>query len=328
MDGFHYRMISYGTDGRVEYVNDAPFDYGELGNDGRVHWVDISDLGGREGIENMVESCGVHRLIIEDILNPNEMVKMDNYDDCLFLVMKLLDYNAGDTRIGTGQLCVILRGNILFSIHGGGRDIFSAVRSRLCRDSDIPRRFGSDYLCYELVDSVVDSYFDVMDELGDAVDNLEEALIERPDSTTLEQIYFVKRKLMSLRKSVYPLREHIGTLCGDGSGQISSGVGIYFRDVYDHLVQISDTMATYQDILSNMLDTYLSSVSNRTNETMKVLTIISTIFIPLSFLAGVYGMNFKYIPELNFQHGYLIFWIVSLIIAVLMMLFFRKKKWF
>jgi magnesium transporter len=327
MDSLHYKMVSYDS-GHAQVTEDAPFDYEALRGDGKIHWVDISDLSCREEIERIVESCGIHRLIIEDILNTGQMVKMDNYDDCLFLVMKLLDYNRGDTRITEGHVSVILKGNIVMSIHNSHRDIFAQVRKKITADMDNVRDGDGGYLCYELADTVVDTYFGVMDDLGDVVDGVEEDLIARPDKTTLQQIYFVKRKLMSLRKSVFPLREHIGVLCGTQSGQIGRKSRIYFRDVYDHLIQISDTIVTYQDIMSNMLDTYLSSVSNRTNETMKVLTIISTIFIPLSFLAGVYGMNFKYIPELGWEYGYFIFWVISAVIVVGMMFFFRKKKWF
>lgn len=327
MDGLHYTMVSYDSE-HAEVTQDAPFDYETLRGDGRIHWIDISDLSCRDAIKRMVESCGIHRLIIEDILDTGQMVKMDNYDDCLFLVMKLLDYNRGDTRVAEGHVSVILKGNIVMSIHNSHRDLFGRVRGKISADMDNVRLNDGGYLCYELADTVVDSYFSVMDELGDVVDCVEEDLIARPDKSTLQRIYFVKRKLMSLRKSVFPLREHIGVLCGTQSGQIGRKSRIYFRDVYDHLIQISDTIVTYQDIMSNMLDTYLSSVSNRTNETMKVLTIISTIFIPLSFLAGVYGMNFKNIPELDWQYGYVTFWIISAAIVVGMMFFFKRKKWF
>ena len=296
--------------------------------DGDVNWIDISGLEHRDTIVQTGRRFGVHHLIIEDILNTAQMVKMDNYDDCLFFVLKMLDYNKEDNSITSEHVSIVLKGNAILSFQENGRDIFERVRGKIKSSRDNIRKRGADYLCYELVNTIVDNYFTVIDELGDLTDEIEEELISKPEKSTLQRIYFVKRRLMYLRKSAFPLRELVGSLCGAEAGQISGDTRIYFHDVYDHLIQIVDSIETYQDILSNMLDIYLSSISNRTNETMKVLTIISTIFIPLTFLAGIYGMNFKDIPELSFRYGYLMFWVLSLIIVLCMILFFHKKKWF
>jgi magnesium transporter len=321
------RLITYDRE-TLEESKLTDFSLPEPEGNGKISWVDIPNLGNRAGIETLGKKFGIHRLIVEDILNTNQMAKMDNYDDCLFLVLKMLGYNRGDANITTEHVSLVLRGSTVFSFQENGGDLFERVRGKIQSSRDSIRKLGADYLLYELVDAVVDNYFSIIDELGDVTDEIEEELISKPERSTLQRIYFVKRKLMYLRKSVFPLRERIGSLCGAESGQISSETRIYFHDVYDHLIQVVDSIETYQDILSNMLDIYLSSISNKTNETMKVLTIISTIFIPLTFLAGIYGMNFKNIPELNFEYGYAMFWVVSVFIVIGMVLFFHKKKWF
>ena len=327
MDKQVFRHITYNKDELAEGEG-RELDFAKAAQDGCIHWVDISDIEDVEGIKSLTQSFGIHRLIVEDILNVNEMVKVDNYDDCLFMVFKVLSINKNGNRIITEHISLLLKENCVISFQQFGGDVFKRVREKLLGGKDNIRKLGADYLCYELIDSVVDSYFDVVDEIGDITARIEEKLISRPEKNTLKQIYLIKRKLMYLRKSVFPLRELIGSLSGTKAGQLGGDVRIYFRDVYDHLIQIVDAIETYQDILSNMLDIYLSSVSNKTNETMKVLTIISTFFLPLSFLAGVYGMNFNNMPELSFKYGYLLFWLISAAVVVGMIAFFRKKKWF
>lgn len=293
-----------------------------------VSWVDIQSLSDQDGIRQLCKGLGIHNLIVEDVLSPRQMVKMDCYDDCLFLVIKMLRLNGGSHSLESEHVSIILKNGSVASFQENDADIFSRVRTAIREKRGGIRHFGADYLCYSLIDTIVDDYFDLIDKLGDITDALEEEIITAPGKDTLKHIYFVKRQLMQLRKSVYPLRELIGGLTDTASSVISNDVRIYLHDVYDHLIQIVDSVETYQDILSNMLDTYLSSVSNKTNDTMKILTIFSTIFIPLTFLAGIYGMNFENIPELHIKYGYLLFWLVSLAIAGFMILFFHKKKWF
>ena len=324
MAQWNVRAISYGPDG-VDVPDSVRPETLQL--PGRVCWVDVPDLSRRDEITELCRMGGLHRLMVEDILDTGQMVKLDNYNDCLFLVLKMLDFNRGQSDITTSHVGIVLKGRCVYSFQEDGGDIFTRVRDRILTGRGNIRAMGPDYLCYELIDTVVDNCFTVLDDLGDVVDSIEEELIAHPDRPTLSQIYFVKRKLMFLRKSVFPLRTLIGNLIRSGSPLIGDGVRIYFHDVYDHLVQIADSIETYQDILSNMLDTFLSSISNRTNETMKVLTIFSTIFIPLTFLAGVYGMNFKNIPELSMPYGYALFWILSALIAMGMVLFLHHKKW-
>lgn len=322
---FNYPCISYNQNGLKQ---SSTFDPQKLENF-NINWIDVNNLDDGSSIEQLCSSFGIHRLITEDILNKDEMVKLDNYDDCLFIVLKMIDYDNKSTNITTEHVSIFLRGNTVISFQqNNGRDNFSRIKVKISENRDNILKLSAEYLCYELIDSVVDNYFNVIDQLGDVTDDIEEELIANPAKNTLQRIYFVKRELMYLRKSVYPLRELIGSLSNSKSSQLTDDIRIYLHDVYDHLIQIVDSIETYQDILSNMLDTYLSSISNKTNDTMKILTIFSTIFIPLTFIAGVYGMNFKVLPELGFEYGYPLFWIISIIIAAIMLMFFHKKKWF
>lgn len=325
MDSLNFKTISYDKN-KVKITEST--NLSEFKKSEGICWVDVPDLSDKEGIKALCKAGKIHRLIVEDILNTNQMVKMDNYDDCLFIVLKMLDFNRGESNIITEHISIAVRAGCVFSFQENSGDIFSRVREKIKSGKDNIRSLDAGYLCYELVDTVVDDYFNTIEELEDIVDTIEEELITKPDKSTLSEIYFIKRKLMYLRKSVYPLREVIGNLLSSPTNLVDSNTKIYFHDVFDHLIQIVDSIETYQDILSNMLDTYLSSVGNRTNDTMKILTIFSTIFIPLTYLAGIYGMNFKNIPELSLDFGYALFWVVSIVIAGLMLLFFHHKKWF
>ncbi len=322
----NFPAITYDKDG-IHETAAVEDDFFSAGQD-KVRWVDAGSLSDEEGIRALCKGIGIHGLMVEDILSTRQMTKMDCYDDCLFFVLKMLRYNAETLSVESEHVGIVLKDGCVISFQEQGKDIFSRVRIAVREARGNIRRFGADYLCYALIDTIVDNYFDIIEELGDTTDLLEEEIINSPDKSTLKRIYFVKRELMYLRKSVYPLRELIGSLSDSTSMVIGQEVRIYLRDVHDHLIQIVDSVETYQDILSNMLDTYLSSISNKTNDTMKILTIFSTIFIPLTFLAGIYGMNFDSIPELHMKYGYLLFWGVSVVITGCMILFFHKKKWF
>ena len=329
IENFPFRLYSYGP-ASLSKQEEVPGEFfsGLSGADGRVHWIDVVGLRDESSIRRLCTAFGIHHLIAEDILNSNQMVKMDSYDDCLFLVLKRISYSSEEQAMRMDQISLILKSNCVISFQEEDRDAFGEVRKKITGGRDRIRKGGADYLCYELINTVVDHYFQVIDELGDVTDSIEEELIANPAKGTLQRIYYIKRKLMFLRKSVFPLREIVGKLANGESEMLSDSIRIYFRDVYDHLIQIVDSIETFQDILSNMLDIYLSSVSNRTNDTMKILTIFSTIFIPLTFLAGIYGMNFKNIPELNLPYGYALFWVLSALIAGCMLWFFHRKKWF
>jgi magnesium transporter len=253
---------------------------------------------------------------------------MENYGDYLYLVLKMLYYDDAANVVSTEQISIIVARNYVISFQEGIEgDVFGPLRERLRNEQARARRFGADYLAYSLVDAIVDNYFLILEKLGEKIELIEEKLVTNPTTETLHDIHHLKREMVYLRKAVWPLREVISGLERGDTPLIQDPTRLYLRDVYDHTIQVIDTIETYRDMVSGMLDIYLSSVSNRLNSVMKVLTIIATIFMPLTFIAGVYGMNFKYMPELEWRYGYFLIWGIMIIIGVVMVMFFQKKKW-
>lgn len=292
-----------------------------------VTWINIDGLHQIDVIETLGKCFDLHPLMLEDILETGHRPKFEDYESSLFLVLKRLHFDEEKTEIRIEQVSLVLGADFVLSFHEGGSDIFDGVRDRIRNSRGKIRRMGADYLAYALLDSVVDSYFGVVEKLGDRIEVLEEELITRPSRSTLQQIHHLKREMILLRKSVWPLREVIGALQRVESPLVQETTDIFLRDVYDHTIQVIDTVETFRDLLAGMLDLYLSSVSNRMNEIMKVLTIIATIFIPLTFLAGVWGMNFDHMPELRWRWGYALAWGLMLGLALIMLALFRRKKW-
>jgi len=227
------------------------------------------------------------------------------------------------------QVSLILGPNFVISFQEEGKegDLFEVVRERLRSSKGKLRKMGADYLLYALLDAIVDGYFVILERLGERIEVLEEELLANPSQLTLQNIHTMKREMIFLRKSVWPLREVISGLQRGESPLITETTGPYLRDVYDHTIQVIDAVESFRDMLAGMLDIYLSSISNRLNEVMKLLTIIATIFIPLTFIVGVYGMNFKLMPELEWRWGYPAVWLVMVVVAGLMLAFFRRKRW-
>ena len=292
-----------------------------------ITWINIDGLHQIEIMEKLGECYGFHPLVLEDILNTDQRPKMEDYGDYLYIVLRMLSYNDKSTQIETEQVSLILGPNFLFSFQENQGDVFDPVRERIRTGKGRIRKMGADYLAYALLDLIVDNYFMIMEKLGETIEFLEEKLVTQPVPETLQTIHQLKRELIFLRKAVWPLREVIGGLQRGELALIKETSRVYLRDVYDHTIQVIDTIETFRDMISGMLDIYLSSVSNRLNSVMKVLTIIATIFMPLTFLAGIYGMNFKYFPELEWRWSYPVFWLVSLLISVSMLLYFKKKNW-
>jgi magnesium transporter len=239
----------------------------------------------------------------------------------------MLDYDREESKIKVEQVSLILGENFVISFQETEGDIFNPIRERVRNNKGRVRKMGADYLAYVLIDAVVDNYFLILEALGEQIESMEEELVANPTPETLQTIHNLKREMIFLRKSVWPLRELISGLERGESALIRESTGIYLRDVYDHTIQVIDTVETFRDMLSGMLDIYLSSVSNRMNEVMKVLTIIATIFIPLTFLAGIYGMNFEFMPELRWHWSYPLVWCVMIVIGVAMIFYFKRKKW-
>ena len=292
-----------------------------------VTWLNVNGSHQVEILEEIGSRLDIHPLALEDILDTSQRPKMEDFDRYLFIELNMLPWDENQQQIEPQQVSLILGENYAVTFQEYEKDVFDPVRKRIREGKSRLTKQGADYLAYSLIDAIVDHYFIVLENLGEQIEFLEEELVTDPDSGTLQSIHELKRELIYLRKSVWPLREVIGALERGESPLFQESSLIYLRDVYDHTIQIIDTIETFRDMVSGMLDIYLSSVSNRMNEVMKVLTIIATIFIPLSFIVGVYGMNFSYMPELQWKWGYFMVWGVIISVVVGMLTYFYKKKW-
>jgi magnesium transporter len=264
---------------------------------------------------------------LEDIVHTGQRPKMEEFDDYLFVVLKMLVYDDKENEVLSEQVSLVLGKDFVISFQESEGDVFNAVRERIRTDKGRIRKMGCDYLAYRLIDAIVDQYFVVLEKFGEQIEFLQEAVLSAPSPEILEAIQETKREVIFLRRYVWPLREAISGLQRGESDLVSDNVQLYLRDVYDHTIQVIDSIETFRDMISGTMDVYLSSVSNKMNEVMKVLTIMATIFIPLTFIAGVYGMNFEYMPELKWRAGYFIVWIVMIILGILMLIGFKRKKW-
>ena len=292
-----------------------------------VTWINIDNIHQVEIMKKIGAHFGIHSLILEDIMNTGQRPKMEDFEDYIFVVVKMIYYDEKDNEIKAEQVSLLIGPNFVISFQEKEGDVFNPVRERVRKGKGRIRRMKADYLAYALIDTIVDHYFVVLEKLGEKIEGMEEELVTNPTPETLQNIHTLKRGLIFLRKSIWPLREVISVLERGESSLINESTGIYLRDVYDHTIQVVDTIETFRDMVSGMLDIYLSSISNKMNEVMKVLTIIATIFIPLTFVAGLYGMNFKYIPELEWHWGYFFVLFLMAIIGFGMVLYFRNKKW-
>ena len=293
-----------------------------------VSWLNIDGIHDMALMEQIGHDFALHPLTLEDIANTEQRPKLEDYDDYIFIVMKMLRYRAENKEIITEQVSLILEEFCVLSFQQGIEgDVFDPIRGRIRNIKGKICHLGPDYLCYALIDSVVDNYFVILETLGEEIEDMETELVVNPTPDTLQDIHRLKRELIFLRKSVWPLREVISGMQRNESTLIQQSTQVYLRDVYDHTIQVIDTLETYRDMLSGMIDMYMSSISNRMNEVMKVLTIIATVFIPLTFIAGVYGMNFEFMPELHWRYGYFLAWGIMCSMGVMMFIYFRKKKW-
>jgi magnesium transporter len=292
-----------------------------------VTWTNIDGLHEVDVIENIGKNFGLHPLVLEDIVHTEQRPKMEEYDGYIFLITKMLSYDEVEDELRTEQFSLILGPNYIITFQERVGDVFEMVRERLRKGKGRIRKQPPDYLAYALIDAVVDHYFLVLEKIAEKVESLEEELVTNPTPETLQTIHHLKRELIFLRKSVWPMRELIGGLERGESNLVGEKTTVFLRDVYDHTIQVIDTVETLRDMVSGMLDVYLSSLSNKMNEVMKVLTIIATIFIPMTFIAGIYGMNFEFMPELKWHWGYPIVWAIIIAIAVIMLSYFRRKKW-
>jgi len=298
-----------------------------------ISWIDISGVHDIEAIRKIGEHFKLHPLVLEDIVNTGLRPKFEEGDDYLFISLKMIYKTGSDGDYGSEQVSIVFGENFILSFQEKEGDVFDPVRERIRKTIPRVRFMKSDYLAHALIDAVVDNYFHILEDVGERIEDIEEALVDNPTAEDLSQIHNLKRELILMRRRVWPLREVVGSLERTESRLINQVTGPYIRDLYEHVIQVIDTVETFRDMVSGLLDTYMSSVSNRMNEVMKVLTIIATIFIPLGFLAGVYGMNFDRgagsmnMPELGLPFGYIGFWGITLLISGGLYLFFRRKGW-
>lgn len=291
-----------------------------------VTWINVDGLH-PEVVKEVGEHYGLHPLVQEDILNTDQRAKLEEFDDYLYLVFRKLHVVNGSDRIGSEQLSLIIGANFILSFQESPGDVFDIIRERLRTSSGKIRKLGPDHLAYSLIDASVDNYFAILEEVGERIGVVEETITSRPNQRTSHVLHHLRRELVFLRRAVWPLRDVVATMVRSESKLVRQATRVYLRDVYDHTVQVLETIETFRDLLAGALDVYLSAMSNRLNEVIKVLTLITTIFIPLSFVASIYGMNFKHMPELEQPWGYPAVLVSMVVMGLGMVFYFKKRKW-
>lgn len=319
-------VLEYDENDLRRITVDDPHDLVYYRDSDKTSWVNIDGLHDTKLLGAVGSVFGLHPLVIEDMLNTEERPKIEDYGDYTFIAVKQLFIDENTGELDTDHQNIILGKGFVISAGESRTRIFDPIRERLKNGVRL-RKLGADYLAYTLLDAIVDNYFDVLERQGEMIEKVEEILISSPDRSTLNKILETKNDMLYIHKNIWPLREVANLLERGESSLVGHETRVYLRDLYDHVMQALDTTEIYRDILSGLLDVYLSSVSNRMNEIMKVLTIISTIFIPLTFLAGIYGMNFSYMPELGWRWGYFALLGVMAVLSLLMLYFFKRKKW-
>ena len=292
-----------------------------------ITWVIIDGLKDVSIIEAIGLHFDIHPLVLEDILNTHQRPKFEEFNDYLYIVIKAISMGNRSLKVKYEQISLLVLQNFVFTFIEKPDTLFHPILNRLDNDKSQVRNLGTDYLAYLIMDTVVDEYFSLQDAFDDLIEGVEDKLLSNPTSETLATIQKIKRELIFFRRSVSPLRELLAAIHRSESPLLNEKTQRYFGDVYDHAIRIIEAIESYRDLIAGMLDIYLSSVSNKMNETMKVLTVFASIFIPLTFVAGVYGMNFEYMPELKWRWGYPAIWVFFISVSVILLRFFRKNKW-
>ncbi len=327
IDAARISLIDYSHTRIDEKAIERIEDLYPLRDSATVSWINIDGIHDLSLIESIGAHFGIHPLTLEDIVNTGHRPKAEALDTYVCIVLKMLHYNEMEHTVTSEQVSLIVGEHYLISFQEAPGDVFSAVRQRLAQAKGRLRNRGSDYLAYALIDAIVDHYYFIMERVGERIERLEEQLIDRPDADLLSDIHGLKREVIYLRKQVWPMRDMMVRLTRGEFDIFQEQNRMFWNDVHDHVVQLSDAIESYHDIVSSMLDLYLSTVSNRMNQVMKVLTVMASIFIPITFIAGVYGMNFKNMPELDWPWGYALVWIVMIALAAVMLIIFKKKRW-
>ncbi len=322
-------LIDYSTEHATRLKIEIPEDCAPHLDSASVSWVDVQGFGNEDVLRRLGDVFKLHPLVLEDVVNVPQRPKVEDYDDQLVIIVQMVVPKETQAGFWSEQVSLILGPSYLLTVQEEPEhDCFDPVRFRIRFDKGNIRRRQADYLAYALLDAVIDGFFPVLEDYGERIEELEDEVVANPSPRTLEQIHQVRRDLLRLRRAIWPQREAINALIRDASPLISHDVQVYLRDCYDHVIQVLDMVETYRELASSLMDVYLSSVSNRMNEIMKVLTVISTLFIPITFIAGVYGMNFKYMPELEWRWGYGAVWFLMLSIEGGLIYFFWRRGWF
>ncbi len=319
-------VFDYTTETASEFEVSDLSDVLHLKDTASVTWVDVQGLSDTTAISRLGEMFGLHSLTIADIVNAPARPKVEDHDDYLFIISSGAEI-IGPLEIKTEQISIILGKHFVLSIQERSGDNFEPIRNRIRQKQGMIRKAGADHLACALLDAIIDSHYPCLELIGDRLEDLEDDILEHSDKESLRQVYHLRRQLIALRRSIWPQREVLSYLIREENKLLKKPVRAYFRDSYDHCVQIIDVTETFREMCSDLSDVYLSSLSNRMNEIMKVLTVISTIFIPLSFFAGVYGMNFRHMPELELTWTYPLFWILTITCALSMLVLFRRCGW-
>ena len=325
-DSAAIRLIGYTPDQLSESVIEDLDSYGRETDAERILWLNVDGVSDAAVVEKLGALFELHPLVMEDILNTDQRPKVEDYQGYLYIVLRMLQFDQSRQQIHSEQLSLVLGPDFVLSFQERPGDVFEGVRERL-RAGRRTRFMRTDYLAYALLDAVVDHYFEMLEYIGEQVEALEDQLIDAPEPDTLARIHHYKREMLLLRKSIWPLREVLSRLSRDESTLISEETRLYLRDVYDHAIHVMDSIDTIRELLVSMLDLYLSSVSKRMNEIMKVLTIFATLFMPLTFIVGVYGMNFDVMPELRWRWGYPAVMAAMLVVVLALLAFFRRRRW-
>lgn len=328
-------LIDYNEEKAIRQELETPEDCTPHLDSESVSWVDVKGLGSEDVLQRLGNVFSLHPLVLEDIVNVPQRPKVEEYENQLLIIARMVTLHEDDKTFESEQVSFILGKHYLLSVQEEPRyDCFSPIRDRIRTCKGAIRKHGADYLVYSLLDSIIDGFFPVLEAYGEQLEELEDEVVANPGRQTLQKVHDIKRQLLTLRRAIWPQRDAINSLIRDGSDLISEEVRIYLRDCYDHAIQVLDMVETYREIASSLMDVYLSSISNRMNEVMKVLTVISAIFIPLTFIAGVYGMNFNpeksplNMPELNAYWGYPLTLAFMALIAATMVFIFWRKGWF
>ncbi|GCA79548.1 magnesium/cobalt transporter CorA [Microcystis aeruginosa] len=322
-------LIDYDEDNAVRKVDITPNACAPYIGTNTVSWMDIQGLGSETVLKQVGEIFNLHPLLLEDVVNVPQRPKLEDYNNQLLVISQMVRLKEDESGFDTEQVSFVLGKRYLLSFQEEElQDCFEIVRDRIRTSQGRVRKSGADYLTYLLLDTIIDGYFPVVEHYEDRIEALEDAIISNPDRDTMQEIYDVRRELLALRRLIWPMRNVLHLLMRDHHGIVSDEVQIYFRDSYDHVIQILEIIEAYRELAASLMDVYMSTMGNKLNEIMKFLTVISTIFIPLTFIVGVYGMNFENMPELKGEWSYFLVWLVMLAVAGGLIFYFWRKGWF